>query len=165
MASKTVFKDIDRGAKRLAKALAQAGTPTLRVGVLSPDADVIGYDDKSIGEVAAANELGIGVPSRPFLRTWFDALKGMLTDDMRKAMQQALLYDNSPAALRDIEWRLAILGKQYADGIRESIQTQDANLQGNAQATIDKKGFDHPLVETGMLLEAIGFDLKKNRGS
>lgn len=161
MAKKLVFKDTDRGARRVMRALGSS-VPTLRVGVLSPDADVLAYNGgtKALGEVAAANELGIGVPKRPFLRGWFDAVKAQLVDDLQEAMQQALLYGNAEAARKDIEWRLAILGRQYVDAIKESIQTQAAGLKQNAKATVEKKGFDHPLVEKGQLVDALSHDFE-----
>ena len=104
-------------------------------------------DGTSVPLVAFIQDSGStarNIPPRPFFRNmianksheWPDALRGFL---------QATDYDGRRS--------LELLGEGIAGQLRQSIV--DTNLPPLAPATIQRKGFDKPLVDTGHMLNSV----------
>lgn len=120
----------------------------------------------SIAQVAIWNEYGTeDIPPRPAFRMGLEA--GVKT---RKKNIQAFLKNLAHDALHrkgkvsksDTDRRLKIL----LTGIGQSAKAETKNLiksgsitPGNKKSTIQRKGFDHPLYETGLLLESVDYEV------
>jgi hypothetical protein len=102
-----------------------------------------------IATVAFWQEFGtLTVPSRPFFRTTIaDKSK-----DWGHNLGVALRATNM-----DGEQALRLLGQSMRDDVENSIATW--TTPPNAQATIDIKGFDDPLVDGGDMQRAVDYDV------
>jgi hypothetical protein len=117
---------------------------TLKVGVLKGGT----YPDgTSVPQVAAWNEFGIakhGQPPRPFFRNMIAA-----QSPKWGKMASVILKSND----LDVDATLDTLGQEIAGRVRESINTlMEPPL---AQSTIDRKGFDKPLIETSLMVKSV----------
>ena len=99
----------------------------------------------TVAEVAEAAEFGIGQPARPFVSAWADEHGAAFVTRMRRESEAAVKARQSPAT------RLDALA-QVAAG---EIQSRFPVPPPNAQATIDRKGFDSPLIDKGQLRSSI----------
>lgn len=116
----------------------------VQIGFL-PDAK---YPDGTlVALVAAVQEFGSskrGIPPRPFFRGMINAKSG----EWPKAVAELL-----PANGYDAAKTLDQTGAAIAGQLQESIITfSGAPL---AQSTIDRKGFDKQLVDTGVMLKSV----------
>lgn len=96
----------------------------------------------TIAEVAMINELGIGVPSRPFMRTTLIDNNNYLHLLRSKAAAIVTGKVKAKRALNE-------LGAKVETDIKEMIANNE--FQENSRTTIRKKGFDDPLTETGTM--------------
>jgi hypothetical protein len=109
-------------------------------------------DGTLVAQVAANNEYGTSnAPPRPFFRI-------MITehaDEWPVNLAVALKSTNY-----DVGKSLGLVGMRIRDQLRKSII--DLMSPPNAPATIKKKGFDNPLIETSTMLKSATF--KVNEG-
>jgi hypothetical protein len=96
----------------------------------------------TIAEVGMINELGIGVPSRPFMRETLIENNNYIAQLGSKMGAVVTGKVKTKQALKE-------LGAKIQTDIQEKIA--DNNFKENAPATIAKKGMDDPLTETGTL--------------
>lgn len=119
----------------------------LRVGFLETEK----YPDgTNVAQVAFWNEYGTKTsPPRPFFRQTIAA---------KSDKWGAALGANLAANGYDTTKALKLVGTGIKDQITKSIV--DFASPGNAPYTIAQKGFDKPLVDTGQMQRAVGFDIK-----
>lgn len=131
--------------------------PVLRVGILQKDEGVLHpRSGKTLGEVAAANEFGDGVPTRSFIRAWVDERVAVFSEEFKKTYNIIIGAKFDPT----VEHReLTALGKQYAKLIVDRIE--NFIPPPNAAFTVARKGFNHPLIETGLLVDSIDAEVTK----
>lgn len=117
------------------------GEAGVRVGV---------QGDDEVAVIAAVHEFGSDdgtIPERSYLRSTFDEQRDALLAALEESVGQAI--DGKV----DLEKGLEKLGETLVEDIRRKIQ------QGIApdldEDTIEAKGNDTPLIDTGRLLEAI----------
>lgn len=150
----------DKGWRELTSNVARAGATKLRVGVLGADASRKHPNaDITIGEVALINEFGSDdghVPRRSFIRGTVNGKMGLMASILNTAARAVVM------AKQSADVALGHAGALVVNAIRETIEHSIA--PHNAKATVDKKGFDHPLIESGVLKEAISFQLVKTSG-
>ena len=136
--------------KRLAEIAEKIGdAQTLRVGFLENST----YPDgTSVPMVAAANEWGDPVmnrPPRPFFRSMIADCSPEWGDDLAKIAE---------ATNFNAETLLPLMGERIKDQLQSSIrQFTDPPL---SPYTIKKKGFDKPLIDTAVMLNAVDYDIK-----
>jgi hypothetical protein len=109
-------------------------------------------DGTSVPMVAAINEYGrskVGQPPRPFFRNMIKAKSREWPDAVA-----ALLKANDYDAART----LAKTGDAIKGQLQQSITTFIS--PGLAPSTIANKGFDKPLVDTGVMLNSIDYRVK-----
>lgn len=107
-------------------------------------------DGTSVASVALWNEFGtVKSPPRPFFRTMISNESGSWPALLANAVKHAN-YDTDNA--------LAIVGEKIKDDLRLSIV--DWSEPANAPYTIAKKGFNKPLVDTGHMMNSIGYEVK-----
>lgn len=105
-------------------------------------------DGERIGKIATINEYGVpehNQPPRPFMRytvakskkKWIDILQDILPENM------------------DVERSLNILGDVVSEDVSQMISA--FAIPANAPSTIRKKGFNDPLVDTGLMRDSVGW--------
>jgi hypothetical protein len=108
-------------------------------------------DGTSVALIAALQDFGapsVGIPPRPFFRNMVAAKNGEWPEAVR-----TLLKDNNYAA----GTVLRLMGEGIAGQLRQSIvDTNDPPLK---PATIARKGSSKPLVDTGVLINSIDFEV------
>jgi hypothetical protein len=121
---------------------------TLRVGFLG---NASYPDGTSVALVAAINEFGApsrGQPPRPFFRRMIAAH----SDEWPNAIAA-----NLKATGYDVQATLQRIGAGIAGQLRDSIVSLvDPPL---APSTIQKKGFEKPLIDTGVLIQAVDYEI------
>lgn len=142
----------DKGLNRLKKMSEQlARKPYVKVGVLgntAPRGD--GVDNVAL---AVIHEFGVpqkNIPSRPFLRSTFDAKKG----DWNNLLSRMAL-----GVLRGkltVEQALGLLGQRASADVKLRI-TSGNNFVPNAPRTIAAKGSSRPLIDTVRLVNSISY--------
>lgn len=146
----TSFSGGDALKKKLAEIAEKLGNPqTLRVGFLE---GATYPDGESVPMVAAANEFGNPImnrPPRPFFRRMIAEKSPQWGGDIGK-IALAINYDSSTL--------FQLMGERIKDQLQESIR--EFMAPELAQSTIDRKGFDKPLIETGHMLNSVDYDVK-----
>jgi len=128
---------------------------TLRMGFLADAKYPAGKDIEHAGlhvaQVAFWNEFGTSrAPARPAFRT-------TIADNTKRWSD--VLAATLPAVDYDGETALRTLGQVMRDDLENSIATW--STPGNAPSTIARKGFDKPLVDTGVMQRAPDFEVVK----
>jgi len=122
---------------------------TLRVGFLE---NAKYPDGTPVGLVAAIQEFGapaVGIPPRPYFRNMVAAKS--------KEWPEAIALTLRASGL-DAKVALEKTGHAISGQLRESII--NTNTPPLAAATIARKGFAKPLVDTGHMLGSIDFEVK-----
>lgn len=111
-----------------------------------------------VATVAAYNEFGTRFnPQRPFMTdTFADRRNQLFMARGMKAVFEGALKGNTAARTR----LLKNLGEVGAELMRVSIQ-QYADMGGNSPATIERKGRDTPLIDTGKMIESVKFQISQ----
>lgn len=127
----------------LAKKIEDAGL--LRVGFLE---GATYPDGTTVAEVAAKNEFGaVGVPMRPFFRTMVKSKKASWSTNVANV----LAVNNY-----DIDKTWQLVGEKITGQLRDSIR--DWTTPPNSPQTIERKGFNKPLIDTGQMLNSAAYD-------
>jgi len=108
-------------------------------------------DGTPVAMVAAIQNYGapkVGIPPRPFFSNMVKEKSGGWGDVLGSALT-ASNYDASDA--------LKMMGDHISGDLRQSIiETSDPPLK---PATVKRKGFDKPLVDTGHMLQSIDYEV------
>lgn len=133
-------QQVEQAMKALAKRL--EGATRVLVGV--PKGSGSYEDGLTIATVAAVNNFGSAdgrIPARPFLQPAIE--KG--------APQYQRLAELMIPKVLSNEMTMRMLFEQMGNLAQGHVQQQilDTHTPPNAQSTIDKKGSDHPLIDTG----------------
>lgn len=142
-----------KGGDRLTRRLTEMGrnvesAKTLRVGFLE---NATYPDGTPVALVAAVQEFGSpanNIPARPFFRSMVKDKEGEWPDAIA-----ALLKTNG----YDAEKTLNKAGLTIAGQLRDSIV--NGKYAPLAPATIRRKGFDRPLVDTGHMLNSVDHEV------
>jgi hypothetical protein len=143
-------KDTDKGAKALVARVQKAAGPlVLTVGVHGEEGGAATQDGKTtVGDVATANEFGLGVPERSFIRAWADEQEAENQAALRK-IGEAVTKGTLPSA----EVGLERLGLKMVGEIQARIA--GGIDPPNAPATIARKGSSTPLINYGQLRSSV----------
>lgn len=122
----------------------------ITVGVQGREAVTKSGDDEdalTVAEVAAVNELGMGVPERSFLRSTLDA-------GAQKYKKLLVGVGNATLSGKVTLVRGAkIVGEVVVGDVKTTIS--DAVPPPNAESTIEQKGSSTPLIASGQMRGAI----------
>lgn len=158
MKLKAKIEDSDRGWGSVFKRVKEARSGRVKVGVLADDAR--GSDDHgglTVAELAALLHFGTeDIPARPWLAIAFDQQRQALTDMGTKLLGKVILE-----GMR-LEQALGLMGAKLSAEAKKVI-TIGGQLAPNAPATIEAKGSDRPLVDTGRLVNANTWVIDKDR--
>lgn len=133
--------------------IAELAGAAVTIGVQGKEAEQShSNSDRTIGELAAIHELGLGVPERSWLRRWFDVNQTRIQQETREAL--------SRVAARKVSRKKAMeeLGYKWVEEIRDDIVSGKIR-PALSQSTIDAKGHGIPLYESGDFVNAITFKL------
>lgn len=131
--------------------------PHTKVGVLGKSAGRQASTLDNVG-LAVVHEFGVarkGIPSRPFLRSTFDAKK----DEWNKLL--ARLVAKAVVGAVTVQQVLGLLGQRASADVKRRI-TSGKNFEPLKPETIKRKGSSRPLVDTGRLLGSISYEVKEN---
>jgi hypothetical protein len=137
-------------ASALQKIIKQHGeNPTVQVGFM---ADAVYEDGTPVAMVAALNEYGTKkIPPRPFFRGMINENKGDWGGYAANFMKETG---------NDVIKTLDLMGGEIQGELKNSIR--DFSDPPNAQSTIDKKGFNDPLIDSGrMYRDSVTFKIKE----
>lgn len=149
------MQDIDKGYAALMQRMRTWRTPrSVDAGIPEDKAAVPhGEGPETVGEVALANEFGTDtIPERSFLRSAFDENLPANVALLRKQFERVVQGEI------DEPYALALVGMKMVNDIRAKIESHVP--PPNAEATVKKKGFDHPLVETRQMIDAVGYKVR-----
>lgn len=136
--------------ERFIKQLRELAELEVRIGFQSDG----GSEDKAdIIDIAMWNELGTeNIPSRPFMRDSVDK-HGSAINHMLASQKDTLLKGTSAERI------LKIVGVFQKELIQSEIEQGD--FVANAPATVQKKGSDKPLIDTGRMKNSVNFQIVK----
>ena len=123
------------------------------------------YPEKniSVGQVAIINEYGTEtIPPRPAFRIGLErsvAKNKKLIDAALKNITNHLLTGRKDSIERQLTQALTQIGRSAKKETKDIIK--QGSMSPNAPLTIKKKGFDHPLWETGLLYESVEYLVSK----
>jgi hypothetical protein len=104
-------------------------------------------DGESVAQVAFWNEFGTSrAPARPFMRSTIEDKQGEWATRIAGA---AVHYDYDSAKV------LGLMGETMKEDFQSSINGW--TNPRNADSTIATKGFDKPLIDTGVMLQAVDY--------
>lgn len=140
----------DKLKKAIDSLLKKAGKPVaLSVGFLG---DATYPDGTGVAEVAIYNEFGrpsVGQPPRPFFRNAIAKNKSKWAPNLATALKMT----NNDAKLS-----LRFLGEEIKAEIVESIN--EFTSPPLAESTIKAKGFDKPLIDTGLMRDSVDYKVE-----
>ena len=123
------------------------------------------YPEKniSVGQVAIINEYGTEtIPPRPAFRIGLErsvTKNKKLIDAALKNITNHLLTCRKDSIERQLTQALTQIGKSAKKETKDIIK--QGSMSPNAPLTIKKKGFDHPLWETGLLHDSVEYLVSK----
>lgn len=145
MQSKVI--DRDMGYKAFKRSVSTAGKRVVVVGILSGE----------IASYATHNEFGApaaNIPSRPFMRATFDAERQWIQSELVRQFARRMLSS------RDAEFgALVAVGLEFSNKMKRSIH--DWRDPPNMESTIEQKGANNPLVDTGAMQAAVTFEVRR----
>lgn len=133
--------------------VSEIGNYTIKAGILESN-NPVGENGTRVAEYALNNEFGTHkIPARPFIGTatdeqgagWVDTLKKQVPFVLTQKIKLSTVIDN--------------VGKKMQFAIKDQIKF--IMIPRNAPSTIKKKGFDNPLVDTGLMMETVDYEVIK----
>lgn len=123
--------------------------------------------DASIAQVAAWQEFGTPgsddrkydqarghIPSRPFVRTGLAKYSNEIAEAIKNAFRRVLGGDASP------EQAQAEVGERMVEAVQQTILDARTWAKPLADATIERKGHDDPLIESGAVYDATSYAVR-----
>lgn len=146
----------DNGLKNLQEQMKLLSKYRIVVGIL--DTGEKNPNGESVLDIAIINHFGLRtpeqyIPPRPFITNYIDNYSA----DINKisAETRKLVLNGMPAMKA-----MAYMGEMLVKGIRDQI-TKDKPFIPNASTTIELKGSETPLVDSGILLSSISYKIIK----
>lgn len=107
-------------------------------------------DGTSVAAVAAFNEFGTSkIPPRPFFRQMIQKNSAKWPVNLRTALSNTN-YDAATS--------LGLVGQEIQEELQDSIRSNTP--PPNAPSTVEAKGFDRTLIDTGMMLNSVKHNVK-----
>lgn len=114
---------------------------------------------ETIGQVGKWMEFGTEqIDKRPFVHEGIARLRK--TDKIKASLKKAVSAIVDGRA-QTPEAALESLGDNAVNYVREAIDVSYEWAKDNAESTEKKKGFNHPLIDTGALRDAVNFKVVK----
>ncbi len=140
--------------KRFLETIKQIANLEVRIGFQAGEAEHEGVD---LCEIAAFNELGTAhIPSRPFLRNSVDGHMDEISSYIGEWCKKIACGEMEAHEL------MTNIGMLQKGLIQEEIVK--GSFEPNKPVTIQKKGSDTPLIDTGTMRESVNYQIVQ-RGS
>lgn len=154
------YKDL--GLKKVFDAIARIGLVSLRVGVVGAKASQLTADGRlTNAENAVIQQYGLApkhYTKRDFLNQPFKSERAKVAGILRRVMGRVVnLYETPEQA---VDWA----GYQLQKITRDAIMDPPGIGPLNAPATVEKKGFNHPLIDHLDLYDAISHRVVRESG-
>lgn len=151
----------DTGWRKLLKSVNGLDRYAVRVGILESSG---GETEEGSGytllEIAALHEFGgENVPERSFIRRTFAEKHSELVAITGKLCKEVITRG------MPVPRAYALLGQWGAAAVRATITQGQGVPPPNAPSTIEQKGSDRPLVDTGRLVGAIAYEVVEESSS
>ena len=154
------LKQTDNGYAALVKTVFGFAKPVVTIGIHEKEGLAQYANGKTLLDIANINEFGSDdghVPSRSFVRAWFDSAEPALRQEIARLMEGVLDGSYTKEQILDLI------------GIKASGEMKANIAQGvpppNAPRTIQLKGSSTPLVDTGVLRSSITYEVDPGDGS
>jgi len=140
--------------KKIKDALALLSRTKARYGYQGPSGDETHPDNPelSIKDLAKIHEYGLGVPARPLIRVTADRHRTEFIAAAKKAARavaRGVVRDKRGRfAGRDVDTAVRPVAQRGLEALRDTLSRSKEWARPNAQATIKRKGHDHPLIGT-----------------
>ena len=152
MADKTVDRWTKEG-KAFKKALQELNGLEVRVGYQE---GLLYPDGTPVVHVALWNELGtVNAPARPFIRNTVDNNQVKIQSQMKSSVNKLAQGATAGKVLNE----LGVFAKGL---LQEEIKYGD--YVPNAPSTVEKKGSDKPLIDSGLLRQSANYVIKQKGG-
>lgn len=151
---KNTVVDKDMGWKATLRAIRETNGQAVKVGILGNAAPADDGTDMIL--IAAANEFGTGdgrIPPRPFIRGAFEANIESINNFKAKLWGKILDGTMTPVNA------LSLLGRFHQGQVQRYMT--ELRQPPNADSTIERKGSDNPLIDTGRLRNSVTWTLEK----
>lgn len=149
------------GWNKLKKELLKGSNQEVQVGIVEPTNYGPDNDNLSVAQVWQWQEEGLpakNIPARPAIRVGFMALikKGSYDKIFAESMQRIAEGKST------FKQEYTRIGVQAQVDLKKAVA--DWDTPRNAPLTVELKGFDNPLIDSGLLYDSIDFKVEK-RGS
>lgn len=152
---KVTYKD--EGLKELFKTLADLKGKNVVVGIRGKDATKKYDNGATVGLVAKAMEFGTRtIPKRPFLQQTVIRYADDIGEEAASEFSQKNFLTQPEQALEEV-------GRTAASFIVAAINGANSWARPNLLATVQSKGSQHPLVDTGKLRDSISWAVRDGR--
>lgn len=132
----------DLGFDKIYKNLMDLNKKTVKVGLYSEDQSHDGTMNMAV--LAELNER-----TRPFMTLTVEGYADYIGDDMEAQLKSVIdMTTDSSSVLKKI-------GETYVGYTKEVIDGSKSLMKPNAPETIERKGHDHPLIDSGDMYKAI----------
>jgi hypothetical protein len=149
------------GWEKLKKELLKGSSLEVKVGIVEPTNYGPDNDNLSVAQVWQWQEEGVpaqNIPTRPAIRVGFmTPIKKGSYDKMFAESMQRIASGNST-----FKQEYTRIGVQAKVDLKKAVA--DWDTPRNAPYTVELKGFDNPLIDSGLLYESIDFKVD-NKGS
>lgn len=146
------------GWNKLKKELLKGSDLEVKVGIVEPTNYGSDNDNLSVAQVWQWQEEGVpaqNIPTRPAIRVGFMApIKKGSYDKMFAESMQRIASGKST-----FKQEYTRIGVQAKADLKKAVA--DWDTPRNAPYTIELKGFDNPLIDSGLLYESIDFKVDK----
>lgn len=160
--SRAAVTSKDHGYDALVKRVFEFGHPQIATGILEADGakqktaapGEESAEPVTVIDVAGWNEFGTDeIPSRSFVRAWFDQAEPEMRRDLTTLMQGVIKGTHTKEQI------LELLGLKAVGGIQQRIA--DGIDPPNAPETIERKGSSKPLIASGQLRGSVSYAVRE----
>jgi len=158
VAGGATYKVVNHWARNMRGKLLDISSTTMKLGITEKS----GSDEhpnapgKTVGDVAFFNEYGtMTIPARSFIRDWVDGNIDRIAKNMGTDVQRVLMTNEkmkTALTKRGVVYRTAVIKRIIA-----------RIPPPNAPLTVLLKGSDVPLIDTGTLIDAIVYEVGRNK--
>lgn len=127
-------------------------------GNLARNGRFVKRSKSNFSQVHSVTYKGHNIPARPFMRTYYD---NNLDKIGKFAEQRFRDFLFKPGVSLDSVF--SAIGLYVQNGIKNQIRTSKAWAVPNAPSTIKQKGSDKPLVDHGIMINNVTFDIRSGR--